>query len=122
MLHVALDRQSPLLKIDFGVEHVVAVIRKLLKRNHFGIRERLGKKLRTKQAAGRPVAETNSSRNQPVAHLRERKNAQRGDGCQFEELQATLPLEFLVFESSDHAGPSGKTPSVETGLARLTVC
>src|SRR3982074_2084617 len=59
----------------------------------------------------------NSSRNQPVAHLGERKNAQRGDGHQLEQLPATLPLEVLVFESSDHVGPSGKIPSVETGLA-----
>src|ERR1700687_1040582 len=73
--------------------------------------------LRTKQPSGRPVAEMNSSRNQPVAHLGERKNAQRGHRRQFEQLPATLPLEFFVFESRDHAGPSGKTSSVETGLA-----
>src|SRR3981081_3935154 len=73
--------------------------------------------LRTKQPSRRPVAETNSGRNHPVAHLGERKNAQCSDGRQFEQLPATLPLEFLVFESSCHLGPSGKTPSVETGLA-----
>src|SRR3984893_561120 len=61
--------------------------------------------LRTKQPARRPVAEANSGRNQPVAHLGKRKNAQGGDGRQFEQLPTTLPLEFLVFESSDHIRP-----------------
>src|SRR5260370_39577426 len=62
--------------------------------------------LRTKQPARRPVAEANSGRNQPVAHLGKRKNAQRSDGRQFEQLPTALPLEFFVFESSDHVGPS----------------
>src|ERR1700674_6030010 len=62
--------------------------------------------LRTKQPARRPVAEANSGRNQPVAHLGKRKNAQGSDGRQFEQLPTTLPLEFFVFESSDHVGPS----------------
>src|SRR5229473_5013636 len=64
--------------------------------------------LGTKQAPGRPVAEANPGRNQSVAHLGERKNAQRRDRRQFEQLPATLPLEFLVFESSDHVGPSNR--------------
>src|ERR1700682_3950129 len=59
----------------------------------------------------------NSSRNQSVAHLWERKNAQHRHGRELEQLPATLPFKILVCETSDHAGPSGKTPSVETGLA-----
>ena len=64
--------------------------------------------LRTKQRARRPVAETNSSRNQPVAHLGKRKNTQRSDRRQLEQLPPALPFEFFVFESSDHVGPSAK--------------
>jgi pentapeptide MXKDX repeat protein len=51
-------------------------------------------------------AETNSSRHQPVAHPGEGKRAQRSHRRQFEQLTATLPFEFLVFESSDHVLPS----------------
>src|ERR1035438_5102762 len=105
MLHVAFDRQRPFLEIDLGTRNLVAVVRKLRKRDDFGIRERLGEMLRAKQAAGRPVAETNSGRNQAVAHLGEGENAQRGDRRQLKQLTATLPLEVLVFESSDHVGP-----------------
>ena len=71
MLHVAFDRQRPLLQIDLRIEHVVAVVGKFLERHNFGIRKCLREMLRTKRRARGPVAETNSLLNQPVAQLRE---------------------------------------------------
>src|SRR5580693_8987538 len=89
-LHVSFDRECPLLEIDFRVEYVVAVVRKLLKRHDFDIRKRRSEVLGTKCLAGRPVAETDSGGNQIVAHFRERKNAQCRDRSQFEQLPASL--------------------------------
>src|SRR5271154_765743 len=67
--------------------------------------------LRTEQLARCPIAETNSGGDEAVAHPGECEDAQNSDGCQFEELTATLAFEFLVFESCDHF-----FPSVGTGL------
>jgi hypothetical protein len=62
--------------------------------------------LRTKRRAGGPIAEANSFLNQTVPQLRDRERSQDGDGSKLEQLAATLPLEFLVVESSDHERPS----------------
>ena len=106
MLHVAFDRQRPLLQIHLGVENVVAVVGELFERHNFGIRKCLGEMLRTKRRAGGPIAEANSFLNQTVPQLRDRERSQDGDGSKLEQLAATLPLEFLVVESSDHERPS----------------
>jgi len=58
--------------------------------------------LLAEELAGSPVAEPNSGRNQAVAHPGKGKHSQGCDRRKFEQLAATLPFKFLIFEPSDH--------------------
>src|SRR5450755_4785030 len=69
-------------------------------------------------AARRPVAKTHPGRDQPVADLRKGKNAQHRDRRQLQQLTATLPFEFFIFESSDHNGPS-REPTLAQNEMRM---
>ena len=93
-LHQTFDGQCPTVEIDFGIEHVVVVVRKALERSDFVVAEGLRQAMTPEQLAGSPIAEDQSVHQQRLLQLGNGKCAEGDNGTSFRQFAAidTLTL------------------------------